>query len=66
MDFRPKMMLGVVAVVEEDPIVKLPITTHSPSDRLVRVGTIMAKVSVQVAKAMTEIKEWKEEKHGEF
>src|SRR5207248_145762 len=63
MDFRPKMMLGVVAIVEENPVVKLPIATHSPGDRLVRVGAIMAIVSVQVAEAMAEIEERKEEKH---
>src|SRR5689334_4371187 len=63
MDFRPKVMLGVVAVVEENPVVKFPVATHSPGDRLVRVGAIMAKVSVQVAEAMAEIEKRKEEEH---
>ena len=53
----------MVAVVEKNPIVKFPVTTHSPGDRLIRVGTIMTKVSVQVAEAMAEIEERKEEKH---
>ena len=60
MHFRAEMMLGVVAVVEENPIIKLPVTTHSPGDRLIWVSTIVAEVSIQVAEAMAEIKERQE------
>src|SRR5262249_417012 len=63
MHFRPEMMLRVVTVIEENPIIELPVTAHSPGDRLIWVSAIVAEVSVQVTEAMAEIEEGKEEKH---
>src|SRR5207302_698133 len=63
MHFRTKMMLGVVAVVEEDPIVNLPVATYAPCDRFIRVSPIVTEVSIQVAEAMSQVEEGKKEQH---
>src|SRR5438105_15834961 len=63
MHFRTEMMLGVVAVVEENPVVNLPVATYAPRDRLVRVSAIVTEISVQVAEAMAQIEEGQKEQH---
>ena len=55
MNFRPEMVLGVIAVKEPDPIVKFMIAAHAPSHRFLRVAAIVPIVSVQIGKAVTEI-----------
>ena len=50
------MMLGVVAVVEEDPVVNFAVATDAPGDRFVRVSPIVTEVSIQVAEAVAQIK----------
>src|SRR5438045_9619391 len=65
MHFRTKMMLGVVAVVKENPVVNLPVATYAPRDRLVRVSAIVTEISVQVAEAMAQVEEGQKEQHGE-
>src|SRR4029077_20035343 len=54
-NFGPEMMFGVVAVVEEEPIIKLVVAAHAPRDRFVRISAIMPVITVQVAKAVAEI-----------
>src|SRR5881394_2432695 len=63
MHFRTEMMLGVVAVVEENPVVNLPVATYAPRDRFVRVSPIVTEVSIQVAEAMAQVEEGKKEQH---
>ena len=63
MHFRTKMMLGVVAVVEEDPVVNLAVATYAPRDRFVRVSPIVTEVSIQVAEAMAQVEKGKKEQH---
>src|SRR5581483_5253896 len=55
MHFRPEMVFGVVAVVEEEPVVDLAVAAHAPRDRFVRVRAVMAEVTVQITEAMPEI-----------
>ena len=55
--FRPEMMLGVVAVVEKEPIVNFTVTAHAPRDRFVGVRAIVTIVTVQITEAVTEIPE---------
>ena len=62
--FGPEMMFRVIPVVEEEPIIDLTVTAYPPSNRFVGVGTVMAKVTVQITEAVTEIKKrQKEEKN---
>src|SRR5438445_7308532 len=63
MHFRTEMMLGVVAVVEENPVVNLPVATYAPRNRLVRVSAIVTEISIQVAEAMAQIEEGQKEQH---
>ncbi len=48
MDFRAEVMLGVVAVIEPDPIVELVVTAHAPRDRLIGIATVVAIIAIQV------------------
>ena len=57
MHFWTEMVLGVIAVVEEKPVVNLAVATHAPRDRLVWIAAVMTKKPVQIAEAMAEIKE---------
>src|SRR5438874_10781520 len=62
--FGPEMMFRMIPVVEEEPVVNLPIAAHSPRNRLVGIGTVMAKVAVQITEAVSEVKKrQKEEKN---
>ena len=57
----PKVMFGVVAVVEPDPIIQFVITADAPGDRLIGISTVMSVVAVQVGKTMPEIPKRKKE-----
>src|SRR4051812_41284780 len=63
MHLGTEMMLGVVAVVEEEPIVNLAVIADAPRDRLVGIPAVVAKVTVQVAEAVPQIKEGQEKQH---
>ena len=55
MNLWPKVMLGVKAVVEPDPIIKLVVTADAPGDRFIGISTVMSVVTVQIGKTMPEI-----------
>src|SRR3984893_16416027 len=57
MHFRPEMVFGVVAVVEEEPVVDFSVTAHAPGDRFVGVSAVMTVVAVQITEAVAEIPE---------
>src|SRR5207244_11397224 len=63
MHFRTKMMLRVVAVIEENPIVNHPVATYAPRDWFVRVSAIVTEISIQVAEAMTQVEKGKKKQH---
>jgi hypothetical protein len=52
---RAEVVLGVVAVVEPDPIVEPVIAAHAPGDGQVGVAAVVAVVAVQVREAVAEI-----------
>jgi hypothetical protein len=54
---RPEMVLGVITVVEKEPVINFAVTADAPGDRLVRVGAVMPVITVQVTKAVAEIEE---------
>ena len=60
----PEMMLRVITVVEEEPIVDFPVAAHPPRNRLVGIGAIMAKVTVQIAEAVSEVKKRQKEEEN--
>src|SRR5476651_2250409 len=61
---RTEMMLLVVAIVEEEPIIDLPVAAHAPRDGLVRVRAVMAVKTIQITEAVAEIEKRQEiEKH---
>ena len=62
MHLGPEMMFGVVTIEEPDPIVELVVTADAPRDWFVRVAAVMAVVTIQVGKAMTEIPKAEKEK----
>src|SRR5689334_24112754 len=61
MHARAIMVLGMVAVVEPEPVVELVIGAHAPGERDVRLASIMQVVAVEVREAVAEIPEGKEE-----
>ena len=74
MYFGAEMVFGVIAIVEEKPVINFSVTAYAPGDRFVRVRAVMAVVAVQITEAVAEIPEGHEiknhvspikEKHGE-
>src|SRR6266480_190165 len=61
MDLRPKMMFGVVTVIEPDPVIEFVITAHTPGNRVVGISAVMAVVAVQVRETVPEIIKGKKE-----
>src|SRR5689334_7046325 len=57
------MMLGVIAIVEEQPVVNFSVAAYAPGNRFVRIGTIMAEITIQVTEAMSEVIKRQEIKH---
>ena len=57
------MVLGVVAVVEEQPVVNFAVAAHAPRDRFVRVAAVMPVIAVQETEAVAEVPKWNEEKN---
>lgn len=58
--FGPEMMLGVIAVIEEEPVVDFAVAAHPPGDRFVRVRAVMAIITVQVTEAVAKIEKRQE------
>ena len=57
------MVLGVVAVVEPDPIVERMVAADAPRDGLLGVAAVVEVVAVQVREAVAKIVERDEEEH---
>src|SRR6266446_6280933 len=57
---RTKMMLGVVTIIEKEPVVDFAVAAHAPRDRLVRISAVMPVITIQVTKAMAEIEKRQE------
>src|SRR5438128_2005089 len=61
MHARTVVMLGVIAVVEPQPVVQLVIRAHTPRQRNFWIAAEMQVVAVQIRKAVTEVVEGNEE-----
>jgi len=57
MHFWSEMMLGMESVKKPEPIVKFVVTTYPPCKRFVRVGAVMAVITVEIGKAMAKVPE---------
>src|SRR4029077_4585147 len=55
MHLRSEMVLGVITVVEEEPVIDFAVAAHAPCNRFVRVRAVVAVITVQITEAMTEI-----------
>src|SRR5262245_9013770 len=64
MHFWTEMVLGVITIVEEQPVIDFSVTAHAPGNRFVGIGSVMAIVAVQITETMTEIPE-RQEKQNE-
>src|SRR5947208_14921556 len=60
MHFGAEMVLGMVAVVEKQPIVDSSVAAYTPGDRFFGFCTIMPIVAVEITKAVTQIQERQE------
>ena len=65
MHFGPEMVLGMVAVVEKQPIVDSSVAAYPPGDRFIGICTIMPIVAVEITEAVTQIPEGQEIKNHE-
>ena len=55
MHLRPEMVLGVVAVIEEQPVIDLSVAADAPRYRLVGISTVVAKITVQITETVSEV-----------
>jgi hypothetical protein len=63
MHLGTEMVLGMVAVVEPEPVVEPVIAADAPRDRLLGIAAVVEVIAVQVREAVAEIVERKEEEH---
>src|SRR6266496_408749 len=57
------MMLGVVPIVEKEPVVDLAVAAHAPRDRFVRISAVMPVITIEVTEAVAEIEKRQEIKN---
>ena len=62
MHFGPEMVLGMVTVVEKQPVVDFSIATYAPGNRFIGIRSIMPIVAVEITKAVAEVPERQEDK----
>src|SRR5260370_7225374 len=48
MDLRLVMMFGVIAVVKPELAIQFPVTAHTPSNRLIRIPTVVAVIPLKI------------------
>src|SRR4030095_8450001 len=65
MHFGPEMVLGMVAVVEKQPIVDSSVAAYTPGDRFIGICTIMPIVAVEITEAVAHVPERQEIKNHE-
>ncbi len=63
MHFGPEMVLGMVAVVEKQPVVDFSVAAYTPGDRFVGIRSIMPIVAVEITEAVAEVPERQEVKN---
>ena len=63
MHFGPEMVLGMVAVVEKQPIVDSSVAAYTPGDRFIGICTIMPIVAVKITQAVAQVPERQEIKN---
>src|SRR5262249_23747257 len=61
MHLWPKMMFGVVTVVEPRPVIELAVGAHTPGNRLVWIAAVVPVVTIQIREAVAKIPKRKKE-----
>src|SRR5262245_44237989 len=61
MHLWPKMMFGVVTIVEPRPVIELAVGAHTPGNRLVWIATVVPVITVQIREAVAKIPKRKKE-----
>src|ERR1044072_6934032 len=57
MHFGSEMVLGMVTIVEKQPVVDFSIATYAPGNRLIGICSIMPIVAIEITKAVAEVPE---------
>src|SRR5436189_750141 len=60
MHFRPEMLLGMIAVVEKQPVVDFSVAAYPPGNRFIGICAIMAIVAVEITEAVAQVPERQE------
>ena len=63
MHFGPEMVLGMVTVVEKQPVVDSSVAAYTPGDRFIRIRSIMPIVAVEITEAVAQVPERQEIKN---
>ena len=63
MHFRSEMVLGMVTIVEKQPVVDFSVAAYAPGDRFIRIRSIMPIVTVKITEAVAEVPERQEIKN---
>src|SRR6266850_4434160 len=63
MHFGTEMVLGMVTVVEKQPIVDSSVAAYTPGDRFIGICTIMPIIAVEITEAVAQIPERQEIKN---
>src|SRR5437899_12599052 len=63
MHFGAEMVLGMVTVVEKQPIVDSSVAAYTPGDRFIGICTIMPIVAVEITEAVAQVPERQEIKN---
>lgn len=50
-----EMVFGVVAIVEEQPVIDFSVAAYTPRDRLVGIRTVMTVITVQITETVAKI-----------
>ncbi len=57
MHFGPEMVLGMVSIVEKQPVVDFSVAAHPPGDRFIGICTIMPIIAVEITEAVAKVPE---------
>ena len=55
MHLRSEMVLGVVTIIEEEPVIDFAVTAHAPGNRFIGIRPLVPVIAVQITEAVTEI-----------
>src|SRR4030095_10321134 len=63
MHLRTEMVFGVIAVVEEQPVIDFAVAAHPPGNRFVRIRAVVAVIAIQITETVSQVPERQEKKY---